>query len=240
MDIFWNHTFGNAIRPSCLVIADHLSARSLSVTWNVINFACKRGVGRQHTTFTSCQNAAFSNEFCLWRVDYALEGLVLIEQMWFFALISYWEVMTCILIFCGYCFWLAWFSLWYKKVHCGLKSSYNVSQAPEDAMFNFRRPIYKQLFKSNRMPRIDQKSDVNQTCQQSVFLQIGACIRIWCKAAATEGRSQMFVYRGSHPFPSLSSRFFTLSPNREPVHSLPQGWPRVTWTGLKRIRGTVY
>ena len=81
MDIFWNHTFGNAIPPSCLVIADHLSARSLSVTWNVINFACKRGVGRQHTTFTSCQNAAFSNEFCLWRVDYALEGLVLIEQM---------------------------------------------------------------------------------------------------------------------------------------------------------------
>ena len=89
MDIFWNHTFGTAIPPSCLVIADHLSARSLSVTWNVINFACKRGVGRQHTTFTSCQNAAFSNEFCLWRVDYALEGLVLIEQMWFFALISY-------------------------------------------------------------------------------------------------------------------------------------------------------
>ena len=67
MDIFWNHTFGTAIPPSCLVIADHLSARSLSVTWNVINFACKRGVGRQHTTFTSCQNAAFSNEFCLWR-----------------------------------------------------------------------------------------------------------------------------------------------------------------------------
>ena len=81
MDIFWNHTFGTAIPPSCLVIADHLSARSLSVTWNVINFACKRGVGRQHTTFTSCQNAAFSNEFCLWRVDYALEGLVLTEKM---------------------------------------------------------------------------------------------------------------------------------------------------------------
>ena len=84
MDIFWNHTFGTTILPSCLVIADHLSARSLSVTWihwSVINFACKRGVGRQHTTFTSCQNAAFSNEFCLWRVDYALEGFVLTKKM---------------------------------------------------------------------------------------------------------------------------------------------------------------
>ena len=81
MDIFWNHTFETAIPHSCLVIAGHLSAKSLSVTWNVINFACKRGVGRQHTTFTSCQNAAFSNEFCLWRVDYALEGLVLTEKM---------------------------------------------------------------------------------------------------------------------------------------------------------------
>ena len=31
--------------------------------WNIINFACKKGFGRQHTTFTSCQNAVFSNEF---------------------------------------------------------------------------------------------------------------------------------------------------------------------------------
>ena len=74
-------TFEAVVPPSCLVIADHLSARSLSVTWNVINFACKRGVGRQHTTFTSCQNAAFSNEFCLWRVDYVLEGFVLTKKM---------------------------------------------------------------------------------------------------------------------------------------------------------------
>ena len=77
-------TFGTAILPSCLVIADHLSARSLSVIWihwNIINFTCKKGVGRQHTIFTSCQNAAYSNEFFLWRVDYALEGLVLTEKM---------------------------------------------------------------------------------------------------------------------------------------------------------------
>ena len=77
-------TFEVATPPSCLVIADHLSARSLSVTWihwNVITLACKKGIGRQYTTFASCQNIAFSNEFLLWRVDYALECLVLIEKM---------------------------------------------------------------------------------------------------------------------------------------------------------------
>ena len=39
-------TFEAAIPPSCLVIADHLSGRSLSVTWihwNVVNFECKKG-----------------------------------------------------------------------------------------------------------------------------------------------------------------------------------------------------
>ena len=62
-----------------LVIANqNLSARSLSVAWiyrNGINFMheCKKGVGRQHTTFTSCQNASCSNEFFLWQVDYTLE-----------------------------------------------------------------------------------------------------------------------------------------------------------------------
>ena len=110
-------TFEVAIPHSCLLVADHLSARSLSVTWihwNVINFACKKGVGRQHTPFTSYQNAVFFQ----W-VFSALEGLVLIEKMWFLPLISYWEVVTRILIFCGYCFRSAWFALWCKNIHCG-------------------------------------------------------------------------------------------------------------------------
>ena len=38
------------------------------------SFKCKNEVGRQHTTFTSCQNAACSNEFFFWRVDYTSEG----------------------------------------------------------------------------------------------------------------------------------------------------------------------
>ena len=36
------------------------------------SFKCKNVVGRQRTT--SCQNAACSNEFSLWRVDYTFEG----------------------------------------------------------------------------------------------------------------------------------------------------------------------
>ena len=117
-------TFGTAILPSCLVIANHLSARSLSVTWihwNVINLACKKEVSLiGNSQLLPCTKMLlFSNEFFLWWVDYALEGLVLVEKMWFLLLISYWEVVTCILIFCGYCFWSGWFAVWCKNIHCG-------------------------------------------------------------------------------------------------------------------------
>ena len=86
-----------------------------------------------------------------------------------------------------------------------------ISQALEDAKLKIRRPIYKRLFKSNRVLRADQKSVLNQTCRQSVFSPMGACIRIWCIEGAVERPSQMFVYRLSpflfsllaifHPFP---------------------------------------
>ena len=96
-----------------------------------------------------------------------------------------------------------------------------ISQGPEDAMLKIRRPVYKRLFKSNRVLRADQKGDVNQTCQQSVFSPMGACIRIWCTAGAVERRSQMFVYRLSpfrfsllaifSPFPQTESLFTRLA-----------------------------
>ena len=192
-------TFEVATPPSCLVIADHLSARSLSVTWihwNVITLACKKGIGRQHTTFASCQNTAFSNEFLLWRVDYVLECL---------PLISYWEFVTRILIFCGCCFCLHHVLTFKIQEHL-LPLKKLIRQAPEDAMWKIRRLVYKRLFKINRVLRADQKSDVNQTCQKSVFSPI-ACIRIWCSAVAVERRPQMFS-TGYHPFPSLTLRFF--------------------------------
>ena len=34
----------------------------------------KKSVGRQHMTFSSCRNAACSNEYFLLQVDYALDG----------------------------------------------------------------------------------------------------------------------------------------------------------------------
>ena len=74
-------------------------------------------------------------------------------------------------------------------------------------MLKIGRPIYKRLFKSNRVLGADQKSDVNQTCQQSVFSPMGACIRIWCTEGAWNDRPKC-LSTGSHPFPSLSSRFF--------------------------------
>ena len=45
-------TFEATIPPYCLLIADLLSAR-LSI--NVVSFACKKWVRRQHLTFTWCQ-----------------------------------------------------------------------------------------------------------------------------------------------------------------------------------------
>ena len=197
-------TFEVATPPSCLVIADHLLARSLSVTWihwNVITLAGKKGICRQHTTFASCQNTVFSSEFLLWRVDYALECLVLIEKMWCLPLISYWEFVTRILIFCGCCFCL-YPVLTFKIQEHLLPLKKLIRQAPEDAMWKIRRLVYKRLFKINRVLRADQKSDVNQTCQKSVFSPI-ACIRIWCSAVAVERRPQMFFYRLS-PFPHLA------------------------------------
>ena len=39
-----------------------------------------------------------------------------------------------------------------------------ISQAPEDVMLKIGRPVYKRLFKSNRMLHANQKSNVNQIC----------------------------------------------------------------------------
>ena len=72
----------------------------------------------------------------------------------------------------------------------------------------WRRAVY-----SNRMLRADWKADVNQTCQQSVFSPMGACIRIWCTAGAVERRPQMFVHRpfrfSLSPVPHLTKGLFT-------------------------------
>ena len=58
-----------------------------------------------------------------------------------------------------------------------------------------------------------EKSDVNQTCHQSVFSPTGACIRIRCTASAVCLQALTLF------LPPLRD-FFTLSPNREPAHRL--------------------
>ena len=114
------------VAPDCTKL--HQTASSCTKLQHVV----KKGVCRQHTTFTSCQNAACSNNLFLflWRLDYALEENVLTDQRWCLPLILNWEVVTRILIFRGHCFWSAWFALWCKSIflwpllkckvlHCG-------------------------------------------------------------------------------------------------------------------------
>ena len=140
----------------------------------------------------------------------ALEGLVLKEKMWFLPRISYYRDMHTdflrLLFLVGViCPPMQEHSLQLKKL---------ISQAPEDAMLKIRRPVYKRLFKSNRVLRADQKSDVNQTCQQSVFSPMRACIRIWRTEGAVERPSQMFVHRLS-PFPFSLLAIFSPFPQAE-------------------------
>ena len=115
------------------VIAKHLSSRSLSVSWihwNVINFACKKGVGGNTWLLPHVKMLLFPVSFFLWWVDYALEGLSLNWAKVILPFISYWEVMTCILfsavVFSGQCdlpsdartLIFIWALLKCKALHC--------------------------------------------------------------------------------------------------------------------------
>ena len=75
----------------------------------------KGGFGRQHTMFTSCQNAACSMNCFLWLVQI---NMLWMKTFWlskceFLLLILYWQIMTHILIF--YLFWnVKLFILWLR------------------------------------------------------------------------------------------------------------------------------
>ena len=56
-------------------------------------------------------------------------------------------------------------SLWLKKL---------ISQEPEDAMFNIRRPVYKRLFKSNHMLPADQKKQCKSNLSSVSVLTNGS------------------------------------------------------------------
>ena len=96
------------------------------------------------------------------------------------------------------------------------------SQASEVAMLEIiKRPVYKQLFKSNCMLRVDQKSDVNKTCQQSLFSPIYRSLHQDLMHSGCCGTTVSNVCLQA-PTLSLPSPhdFFTRSPNRDPVHRL--------------------
>ena len=69
------------------------------------------------------------------------------------------------------------------------------------------------LFRKRVKKSRGEKSDVNQTCHQSVFSPIGACIRIRCTASAVCLQALTLF------LPPLRD-FFTLSPNREPANRI--------------------
>ena len=73
--------------------------------------ACKKWVGRQHTTFTLCQNAACSNLFFLQWVDHDW------ANVHYFSHLFHTERSWRAYLFSAVYFGTAWFSLW-----CGVKS----------------------------------------------------------------------------------------------------------------------
>ena len=99
-------------------------------------------------------------------------------------------------------------SLQLKKLIC---------QAPKDAMLKIRRPVYKRLFKSNRVPRADQKKRCKSNLSTVNVLADGSfhqdLIHSGCR-----GMTVPNVCLQALTLSLLSPRdFFTLSPNREPA-----------------------
>ena len=77
-------------------LADRFMENHCCSSYYLAFAVCKKGIGRQHTTFILCQN----NIFFLQRTDYALKGSTfwLSKCALFLPLGLYWEVVTCILI----------------------------------------------------------------------------------------------------------------------------------------------
>ena len=147
----------------------------------------------------------------LW-VDYALEGLVLAEKVWFLRLFhteSSWH---------AYCFSavivsgrrdLQEHSLWLKKL---------ISQVPEDAMLKIRRPVYRWLFKSTRVLRADRKRRCKSNLSTvSVLANRGLHQDVMHSRCRGTTASDVCLQALTLSLPSPRD-FFTLAPNRAPVH----------------------
>ena len=93
----WEGIVNNYLKKDILAVLPTGCGKSLLFQLTYLAYAMsKKGISRQHETFTSCQNAACSNEFFspagrLWLSKYSL----------ILPFVLYWEVMTRLLIFCG-------------------------------------------------------------------------------------------------------------------------------------------
>ena len=136
-------TFEAAIPPSSLVIANHLSARSLSVTWiqwNVINFACENRVKQKAThnfylvpkcfffqwVVSCCGGFRFNWENVIFAAYFILRGH---DKH-----IDFLQLLFLVGVICPL---MQEHSLWLKKL---------TSQESEDAKLKIRKPVYKWLY----------------------------------------------------------------------------------------------
>ena len=161
-------TFGTAILPSSLGIADHLSARSLSVTWihwNVINFACKKAVSIIGITqLLPCAKMllffqwvfSVAGRLCSGGFSFRWENVIFAAYFILRSCDTHIDFLRLLFLDGVICRLMQEHSLRLKDC---------ISQVPEDVMLKIRRPFYQWLFKSNRMLPADQKNNVNQTCQ---------------------------------------------------------------------------
>ena len=162
------HTFGTAILPSGLVIADHLSERSLSVTlihWNVINFACKKEVSIIcNTQLLPCTKMllffqwvfSLMGRLCSGGFSFSWENVIFAAYFILRGCVLHIDFLRLLFLVGVICRLMQEHSLRLKEC---------ISQVPEDAMLKIGRPFYQRLFKSNCMLPADQKNYVNQTCQ---------------------------------------------------------------------------
>ena len=151
-----------------LVIADHLSERSLSVTWihwNVINFACKKEVSIiGNTQLLPCTKMllffqwvfSLMGRLCSGGFSFSWENVIFVAYFILRGCDLHIDFLRLLFLVGVICRLMQEHSLRLKEC---------ISQVPEDAMLKIGRPLYQRLFISNCMLPADQKNYVNQTCQ---------------------------------------------------------------------------
>ena len=75
-------------------------------------------IGRPTRLLPHAKMLLVPTSFFLCWLDYTLQGSTfsLSKIMWFYLLVSHWEVMAHISMYCGFCFWSAEFALWCKSI----------------------------------------------------------------------------------------------------------------------------